>query len=269
MWPTWADIVSQDYDYHENWGNRGSDNKFIHASLTECIQHNSITADDTVIIMWSRPNDNFTDVTEYLIDSVNYIQSSHLILNAIGCKQHFFSFLPIDINYILKKWTYVIEKLPPAVSGQVLKLYAPVLKQVMPSMWETVFNSNWHSRDHHVIGNSKSNKPSRMELEKFAKDYNAVAGISWPTFNDFINEKDDKVNASIMKEIDEKFDFIRYRHQVKYGRRDLHPTPMEHLAYIDCVNFPVSNKARSFAAHWEDQLSSGTVIWKNIIPGRL
>lgn len=261
-WPTWADIVSQDYDYYENWAKRGSENRVIHASLVECIQRNNITADDTIIIMWSRSNAVFADLTEYLIDSISYIQSSHLILNAIGCKQHFFSMMPVDIKYSEKKWTYVTEKLPPAISSQVLKFYAPVLKQVMPSMWETVFNSNWHSRNHNVIGNSRSEGPSRMELEKFANQYNAMAGSSWPTFNDFIDEKDDNVDANTLKEIDEKFGFIRWRHRVKYGRFDLHPTPMEHLEYLDCVNFPVSNKVRSFAAHWEDQVASGTFIWE-------
>ena len=62
-WPTWADIVSQDYDYYENWGQRGGGNKYIYFSLIECHQRNNITADDTVMIMWSSQarEDKFLD----------------------------------------------------------------------------------------------------------------------------------------------------------------------------------------------------------------
>lgn len=291
-WPTWADIVSQDYDYYENWGLGGAGNKLIHASLVECIQRNNITADDTVIIMWSSQAredrflngewfrqgsvynseypeefvENFTDLTGYLIDTVTYIQSTHHILNQIGCKQHFFSMLPIDISdNIETKWDMLRRKISPTVFDKVLKLYAPVLKQVKPSVWETVFNGDWHSRDYYRIPIEKT---SRLKREEFAEQYNAMAGSSWPTFDDFIDEKDDNVDAKVMEEIDKQFDFVKWRHRLKYSRLDHHPTPMEHLEYLDCIQFPTSDKARSFAAHWEDQLLANTANWKSITPER-
>ena len=113
QWPMWADIVAQDYDYDENWGQIGAGNKFIYFSLVECHQRNSITAEDTVIIMWSSQaredryiNDKwytpgsvynsdysedfikrFTDITGYLLDTVTYMQSAENLLNSIGCKK--------------------------------------------------------------------------------------------------------------------------------------------------------------------------------------
>ena len=52
-WPTWADIISQDYDYFQNWGKIGGGNKFIYLSLVECHQRNKFTPDDTIMLMWS------------------------------------------------------------------------------------------------------------------------------------------------------------------------------------------------------------------------
>jgi len=222
--------------------------------------------------------DNFTDLTGYLLDTITYMQSSYNLLNQIGCKQHFFSMMPIDLDFKSNKWLYTTEKIvhaiftkrSPAISAQILELYAHVIQQVKPSVWETIFDSDWHSRDYHIIGNGKIQE--KEEFERFAEQYNAVAGISWPTFDDFINEKDDKVDASIMKEIDEEFNFLFWRHWVKGGRIDHHPTPIEHLEYLDCINFPVSDKARSFAAHWEDQLKTlqfeDKFVWESAVVKR-
>ena len=304
VWPTWADIVSQDYDYYENWGENGAGNKHIHSSLIECNQRNNITADDTVMIMWSSQAredrflngkwftqgsiynstypaefvDNFTDLTGYLLDTVTYMQSSYDLLTQIGCKQHFFSMMPIDLDFKSNKWMSTVEKIVPAIftkqspviSKQILELYAHVIQQVKPSVWETIFNGDWHSRDYHAIGNS--NIQETEELERFAEQYNAVAGSSWPAFNDLVDEQDDNVDASVMKEIDEEFDFLTWRHFIKSGRIDHHPTPIEHLEYLDCVKFPVSNKARSFAAHWENQLKTlqfeDKFVWENAVVKR-
>jgi hypothetical protein len=285
-WPTWADIVGQDYDYYENWGYRGSNsalimmngddsarlsyNTIIQDRFIKCIQYNNITTDDTVIIMWSGPT---TVSPEYPQETATHMQNSYDALYDIGCNYHMFSVLPFDIHPEVR-WIDCNEQLPPAISDPIVKLY-PVLKQIPPSVWEGLFNKNFHNRDYHAIGNVKSNKPTRLlspngpEVKKFNRDYNAVAGGSWPTFNDFLNEKDDKVDASIMKEIDEEFGFVEWRRRIKYGRRDLHPTPMEHLEYLDYINFPVSNKARSFAAHWEEQISAGTANWTPVLPEKL
>ena len=52
-WPTWANILGQNFDQFENWGQPGGGNTFILNSLMECINRNIIQANDTVIIMWT------------------------------------------------------------------------------------------------------------------------------------------------------------------------------------------------------------------------
>lgn len=53
MWPTWADLLSVEYDYYENWAQSGLGNRAIAERLSECHVKNNFTKDDTVIIQWS------------------------------------------------------------------------------------------------------------------------------------------------------------------------------------------------------------------------
>lgn len=53
FWPTWADILSIDYDYYENWGVPGIGNRGIMERLSECHVRNRLNKDDTVVIQWS------------------------------------------------------------------------------------------------------------------------------------------------------------------------------------------------------------------------
>lgn len=52
-WPTWADMLGQEYTQYENWGNGGIGNRAILEKLTECVVNNRITKDDTIVVQWS------------------------------------------------------------------------------------------------------------------------------------------------------------------------------------------------------------------------
>ena len=285
IWPTWADIVSNDYDYSENWGQRGGGNKYIYFSLIECHQRNNITADDTVMIMWSSQAredrflkgkwhtpgsvynsdysdefiEEYTDTTGYLLDTVTYIQGSYHLLDSIGCKKHFFSMLPLDVS--TERWLNIPPKLNLSISSKILKLYSLVLKHMKPSVYETVFNSDWHSRDDKIIPRPASEWKSWTDT--LHKNYINNAGKNWPAFDDFFNDTLDNVESHILEEIDKQFGFIEIRDWVKLLKRsDTHPTPIEHLEYLNCIDFKVSKQAQDFAEYWEDQVMSNTNNWQ-------
>ena len=285
IWPTWADIVSNDYDYSENWGQRGGGNKYIYFSLIECHQRNNITADDTVMIMWSSQAredrflkgkwhtpgsvynsdysdefiEEYTDTTGYLLDTVTYIQGSYHLLDSIGCKKHFFSILPLDVS--TERWLNIPPKLNLSISSKILKLYSLVLKHMKPSVYETVFNSDWHSRDDKIIPRPASEWKSWTDT--LHKNYINNAGKNWPAFDDFFNDTLDNVESHILEEIDKQFGFIEIRDWVKLLKRsDTHPTPIEHLEYLNCIDFKVSKQAQDFAEYWEDQVMSNTNNWQ-------
>ena len=53
FWPTWADILGSTYNHYENWACSGYGNRAIVERLNECVTHNNITADDTIVIQFT------------------------------------------------------------------------------------------------------------------------------------------------------------------------------------------------------------------------
>lgn len=52
-WPTWADALGRESEYFENWGQCGAGNCLIFYNLMECHQRNRITPEDQVYVMWT------------------------------------------------------------------------------------------------------------------------------------------------------------------------------------------------------------------------
>lgn len=52
-WPSWADLLSCEYDHFENWGMAGLGNRAICERLAECHVKHNFNKDDTIIIQWS------------------------------------------------------------------------------------------------------------------------------------------------------------------------------------------------------------------------
>lgn len=260
QWPTWADILGKEFDYFENWALRGSGNSLILYSLSECIKRNNITTDDTVIIMWtsiaredrwvrkskwitlgsiynqSEYDDNFVkkfaDPTGYLIRDLAIISSTKKILESIGCKWQFLSMVPL--NYGTNHDLTPIDK-------SVLKLYSSDISAIKPSIYELVFNNDWYSRP--------------MESPKVEVEYNILRGTDWPSWQDFKSNTLTNISENIKNEIKEKF----FKKSV---RIDEHPTPQEHLIYLDALNFTISPKTRQ----WVNTYNYNAPNWKTNAP---
>lgn len=52
-WPTWANLLSIDYDEFYNWGLAGLGNRAIAERVIEAHQRHTFTKDDVIIIQWS------------------------------------------------------------------------------------------------------------------------------------------------------------------------------------------------------------------------
>ena len=191
IWLTWADLISDQFDYYENWGASGGGNHYIFNSVHECNQRNNFKVGDTVIVCWSsttridfyksrewsrfgniytqplidrRLRDLFDDERGFLIRDAAYVEAVSRLLQQTNVFWYFISML--DFNY----W----PKPGEANENQdVLNMYYDDLKLVRPS------------------------------YEKILKDRTPL-------------------------------DF------------DTHPTPAEHLAYLDAVlpELPVSDQTR-------------------------
>jgi len=259
QWPTWADIVAREYDYFENWGKPGTGNHYIFNSLIECHQRNHINKDDTVMICWAnvtredrylndswlRPGNIFTStiypkswvnefVTERgcLIRDLAMMKATDVILKNIGCKYNFFSVVPIEFNMTNKNQTE---------HPDVIELYSDVLDKICPSYLEIIFDYNWGSRK-----SDFSKKLIESKHQNLKKRYESCAGPDWPTFeqacdiNWYVGHK-----HSIIREIKEIFPFDFFEIE-----RNYHPTPVEHLEYLQKVAPKIS-------------ISRDTVNWIN------
>jgi len=251
--------VAREYDYFENWGNAGSGNHYIFNSLIECHQRNHINKDDIVMICWSNVtredrylNDSwlaagniFTTavypkswVNEFVTDrgclirDLAFMTATDLLLKNIGCKYNFFSVVPIEFNMTNKNQTE---------HPDVIELYSDVLDKICPSYLEIIFDYNWGSRK-----SDFSKKLIESKHQNLKKRYESCAGPDWPTFeqacdiNWYVGHK-----HSIIREIKEIFPFDFFEVE-----RDYHPTPVEHLEYLQKVAPKIS-------------ISRDTVNWIN------
>lgn len=55
-WPTYADILSKDYDEYYNYGLAGIGNYAIFIRLLDIIKNFDLTKDDTLILQWTNPH---------------------------------------------------------------------------------------------------------------------------------------------------------------------------------------------------------------------
>jgi hypothetical protein len=237
-WPTWADILGREFSYYENWGKCGAGNHFIFNSLNECILRNNITHTDTVIIMWTNISredryinntwqssgniytqkyydqqfiEKYVDEKGYLIRDLAFIHSAKKLLEHIGCNHIFLSMVPItNFNqYIPKNLSDVDD---------VVNLYKDVIDFIRPSVYEEIFQFDWHSRPFKF----NEDKYNLLSEEK----YNLMSGREWPSFNDFLNKNFKNIKKSIIKELTTFYDLCFNK------RHNFHPTPMEHLDYV-------------------------------------
>lgn len=147
LWPTWADILAEDYTMFFNWGHPGLGNKAISERVAEAHARNKFTKDDTVIVQWSshlrndwlnfkmiktdhsywrtkgsifskenqKLYDNkwmmtFWDEKAYYLHTLNHIMLTQGLLESIGCKWYMTSMH--DLGKISK------EVSPATVDGE-------------------------------------------------------------------------------------------------------------------------------------------------------
>jgi len=121
-WPTWADMLGEQYDFYENWAWPGLGNRAILERLSELSLVHNLNKDDTVIIQWTshirhdwhttdarhgvvegwktsgsifnninqRIYDNkwinqFWDEKSYVMHTLNCINTAQQLLKNIGC----------------------------------------------------------------------------------------------------------------------------------------------------------------------------------------
>lgn len=284
FWPTWADIVGQEFESYENWGQSGGGNQFIFNSLIECIVKNKISKNDTVIIMWTNisredryldgkwltPGNifgqfsysqdfvkEFADTRGYFIRDCNAIFATQNILKNIGCKFYFLSMVPLTNpdQYHADNCTDKIADL--------LTYFKPTLDQIRSSIYEVIFNFDWRSRPRPFVYDG--------HLSGKETQYNTIKDPSWPSWPRFSHNTTEEhaflttLSDKIKKECLEIFGLDLYKSTTsndtpvsRVKRYDLHPTPSEHLEYLEKVlpEISISQSTKDWVAHVDAQARS-------------
>jgi hypothetical protein len=250
-WPTYADILAQGYKEFFNWGQSGAGNFFIFNSLVECHKRHEIKSTDTVCVMWSsiaredryvKGNwllsgsmysqdiydtnfiEKFSDPTGYLLRDLSLISATKSMLDQIGCKYYFFSIVPLAcFEDMFEKWFGIDKK--------IINLYNEEIAVIKPSVYEVVFNNNWHSR----VGYRNFND--------LKENYEYCRGADWPSsWVEFFDLYNNNKLGKLENEILDKFEFRN-----KLIRTDYHPVPAEHLEYLQNVVPEINISDRTIA----------------------
>ena len=282
-WPTWADILGCEYSYYENWGRSGAGNQYIFNCLIEAATH--ISKDDHVYIMWStvvredRWRDGkwhtvgniynqdtyddgyvkYVDPTGNFIRDCYLIRAARLLLESIGCKYTFMSMMPLNKFDELEQQSFIDKMRDELIIRSTKQKYAYEFKHMKPSVFETVYNSNWGSRKKDLI--------TEPLIDSSLEKWNTIKGSDWPTWELMISMHIPRISASIMDEICSMYGapnwntFINEKMYI-LENIDHHPTPILHLEYLQKVlDFKISDSTIKKVHTAHDALLVGKKYW--------
>jgi hypothetical protein len=293
LWPTWANILGREFEIFQNWGKCGAGNQFILHALVECNQKNKLTQDDVVCIMWTNfcredryvnkswltPGNifgqnlydkefvkKFADIRGYYIRDLSSIWLADQILEKIGCKTYFFSM--VDIDNPLQIHDARDQNDARDQIQDLLEVYSPLIKKVHPSVHRVIFNLDWNSRPLKYFTHSSTS------LRMWRIWYKNIQDTSWPTCefpNDFnslpehiqmeckqnygYNELIKEISRQEKEEKQFRDSILKGKYKIAPNERgDYHPTPIEHLEYLQTVfkDIPLSQST----VDWVNEIST-------------
>ena len=238
-WPTWADLLGRQADIFENWGLCGAGNSYIFYSLIECHQRHRLSNDDTVYIMWSNTSREDRYVEHKWIEGGNVYWDGH----------------PLGREYVMK-WScergYLIRDLANISACRQL-LDSWKCKYRMFSMVPLQHTNYQNNLGDHPCSPAGADS----DVRNFYAD---VLDMIEPSVLDIVFNGSWFSGSGIAD--------VNNPHS-----RDFHPTPAEHMLYIDRVapDLIISNMDRAWMQECDLMAQNGTLNWQqpNRPQGRL
>jgi hypothetical protein len=229
-WPTWADALGYDADLFENWGVCGAGNSLIFNSLIECIQRRRLTADDRVMIMWTSTSreDRYVKNRWLAQGNVYWLAGSELPLEYV-------SRFACERGYLIRDLALI------AAAKMILDDIGCDFRFL--SMVDL-------ARSNFDQGLGSNPDLGEEDTSDVIAVYQDVLSIIAPSIHDVVFNREWWSPQGIADSYDP-------------SRRDFHPTPLQHLQYLDLVqpNIPISSGARAWMADCEHQARSGNLPW--------
>lgn len=223
-WSTWADIISRDnFSEYKNYGRIGAGNQYIFTSLIEAIKRDNITQSDTIMVMWSSmARHDYWFKGEW--------KSPGNILTSCPRLEWLNRFYDIDGFYF--------RDLPFITAGQLIIDSIGCQQNVM-SIIDIVNHDQFSFKDN-------SQEPRLLELFETHSD---TTQRILPSVHNVIFNYD--YNSRLIA-----------GHPKREGIRICHPTPSEHLEYIESVmpEYEISDQTRA------DVLAENNQVLKSLEP---
>lgn len=238
-WPTWADALGRQADFYENWGLCGAGNSYILYSLMECHQRRQIKAGDTVMIMWTNTSREDRYVGNRWLEGGNIYWTAG-------------SELPQDY---VKKFTsergFLIRDLAQiaAVRHFLESRGCDYRFMSMVPLSTTNENSGLGSNPADYLGEDQDVRTLYQDITRdiLPSVYEQLFKCNWQSRLGIPDAND-------------------------HGRRDFHPTPAEHVEYIDQV-LPgwIKDASRQWMADCDSLARNNQLNWQqpNRPPQRL
>jgi hypothetical protein len=257
FWPTWADIIGQDFDYFENWAEPGSGNVRIAHRITECVYSKNLTKDDTVCIMWSgisredtykKNKWNSTTIHDRGFLKNNIDDRADTILN-LGTVAMVHNLLEnIRCNWWASSMIGLCALDTTLITGEPIHtINLNNLDNSTMSMVDRIFNLEKNL----IAGNTN--------LDPWAAAPDALR-MYLPVYQQLVPSASSFLWERISKDIKNR------------PNKDTHPTPEEHLLLVDTYfNNQISDNARQFALQWEERVRKNCteIKWNSIDPSYL
>jgi hypothetical protein len=237
-WPTWADILSQDIPYYENWGWGGAGNLYISNAIMEANNRHKFTKDDLIVVMWSQKG-----------REDRYVNNEWMVTPGAMLEERY------GTDWIKRFYDdrgAVIRDLALIQSTQ-------IYLDTLDCDWINMAINSFANGD---VDKIRKNAPGYF---KGKADWNdVIIELHQGTISSLLKNQDVlncykdvflKIKPSVFNILQ---DTKEYRLRGRPNNGDGHPTPAEILKYLDLV-FPdntISSKAREYAASFEEQIWS-------------
>ena len=235
-WPTWADALGRQADLYQNWGVCGGGNCLIFNSLIECDQRNRIGPTDQVYIMWTNTSREDRYVNGRWLEGGNVYWSAGSEYPA-GYVEKFAD----ERGYLIRDCAVI------AAAVRILDTWGCDWR--MFSMVPLKYTN-----DQNDLGNNPAMQSEQVTdvIQLYAKVLDRIAPSVYETVFDncWFN------NKGIADAYNNR-------------RRDFHPTPLEHLSYLDQVapDLVILPQTRSWIEQCEYQARQGSLQWTQSTPG--
>jgi hypothetical protein len=228
-WPTWADALGREYSHYENWGMCGAGNSLIFYSLVEAYQRNKIGPDDDVYIMWSNTSreDRYVKDRWLAAGNIYWTDGNALPLEYI-------------LNFTCERGYLIRDLATITATRHLLDQWGCKWKFMSMVPFAQTNDAS------ELAKNPKDELTDDPDVRELYKD---TLALIQPSVYETIFNKNWNSRPGIPNSYDLK-------------QRDFHPTPLEHLEYLD-KTFPgiiTDSSTRTYMQNWEDRARQN-VFW--------